>query len=321
MEDVHQLRVFMAVAENLSFTRAAQALYLTQSAVSHQVAALEKELASPLFVRHGRTISLTPAGLVLAEHSRRVFGALREAELAVRQAARQDLGRLRVGASSTACQYIIPESLREFRECFPGYTLSIIPGDTPLVTEHLLDGSIDLGLIIRPERKVNLSYHDLMVDELGILVSPLHSWARAGKVDRRQLADQNMVLYSRTSETFRLVEKYFIRSGAPLRDWTELGSMEAIKELVKLNLGIGILAAWVAAREIREKTLVALPLGRRKLRRQWGVIHRKSRTLSLVELAFVQFAHVVANVDMVVQLPLSLHANFQQGIVCMCLDG
>ena len=293
MEDVHQLRVFMAVAENLSFTRAAQALYLTQSAVSHQVAALEKELASPLFVRHGRTISLTPAGLVLADHSRRVFGALREAELAVRQASRQDLGRLRVGASSTACQYIIPESLREFRECFPGYTLSIIPGDTPLVTEHLLDGSIDLGLIIRPERKVKLSYHDLMVDELGFLVSPLHPWARGGKVDRRQLADQNMVLYSRTSETFRLVEKYFIRSGAPLREWTELGSMEAIKELVKLGLGVGILAPWVAQKELVEGSLRAVPLGKRKLKRRWGILLRQDQPLTLAQETFIGLCRAV----------------------------
>src|ERR1700712_278478 len=101
MEDVHQLRVFAAVAENLSFTRAAQALFLTQSAVSHQVADLEHKLAVPLFLRHGRTISLTPAGQVLVEQSARVFAALRDAATAVRQAARQDLGRLRVGASST----------------------------------------------------------------------------------------------------------------------------------------------------------------------------------------------------------------------------
>ena len=294
MEDVHQLRVFMSVAENLSFTRAAQTLYLTQSAVSHQVAALEKELASPLFVRHGRTISLTPAGLVLAEHSRRVFGALRDAELAVRQAARQDLGRLRVGASSTACQYIIPESLREFRECFPGYSLSIIPGDTPLVTEHLLDGSIDLGLIIRPERKVKLNYHDLMVDELGFLVSPLHPWARGGKVDRRQLADQKMVLYSRTSETFRLVEKYFIRSGAPLRDWTELGSMEAIKELVKLGLGVSIVARWIALPEISQRSLVWLPLPGTKLKRSWAIAAAGGRELSIAEQTFIGLCQTVA---------------------------
>src|SRR5688572_12101007 len=111
MEDVHQLRVFLAVAENLSFTRAAEALLLTQSAVSHQVAALERSLATSLFERRGRSVALTPAGRVLVDRSRRVFAALGEAEAAVRAAATPGLGRLRIGASSTACQYLIPESL------------------------------------------------------------------------------------------------------------------------------------------------------------------------------------------------------------------
>jgi DNA-binding transcriptional LysR family regulator len=294
MEDVHQLRVFMAVAENLSFTRAAQALFLTQSAVSHQVADLEKKLATPLFVRHGRSISLTPAGTVLTEQAARVFASLRDAETAVRTAARQDLGRLRVGASSTACQYIIPESLREFRECFPGYTMSIMPGDTPLVTEKLLDGSIDLGLLIRPDRKLKLSYHELMTDELGFLVSPLHPWARAGKVDRRGLPDQRMVLYSRASETFRLVEKYFLRSGAPLRDWTELGSMEAIKELVKLGLGVSIIAKWIALPEISQRSLVWLPLPGMKLKRVWCIASTGGRELSIAEQTFIGLCQTVA---------------------------
>lgn len=294
MEDVHQLRVFLAVAENLSFTRAAQTLFLTQSAVSHQVADLERRLAAPLFVRHGRTISLTPAGRTLAEHARRVFAALRDAEVAVRQANRQDLGRLRIGASSTACQHIIPESLREFRECFPGYTMSIIPGDTPAVTDHLLDGSIDLGLIIRPERKIKLAYHELMRDELGFLVSPLHPWAKTGKVDRRHLGDQPMVLYSRNSETFRMIERYFLRAGAPLRDWTELGSMEAIKELVKLGLGVSVVARWIALPELAQRSLVWLPLPGAKLERTWCIAASPGRELGVAEQTFVGLCQTVA---------------------------
>src|SRR6476659_4047351 len=102
MEDVHQLKVFLAVAENLSFTRAAETLFLTQSAVSHQVAALERSLDTPLFDRRGRAVTVTPAGRVLADRARRVFAALDEAEFAVRSAAKPGLGRLRIGASSTA---------------------------------------------------------------------------------------------------------------------------------------------------------------------------------------------------------------------------
>src|SRR5204862_3285249 len=100
MEDVHQLKSFLAVAENLSFTRAAETLFLTQSAVSHQIADLERELGVELFIRHGRTIELTPAARVLAERARRLFADLRDARLAVAAAAKPDQGRLRIGASA-----------------------------------------------------------------------------------------------------------------------------------------------------------------------------------------------------------------------------
>src|SRR6476620_5837915 len=201
MDDVHALRVFCAVAQNLSFTRAAETLFLTQSAVSHQVAALEKELGAPLFERRGRTVALTPAGNALNDRAQRVFSALEEAADAVKLAAQPGLGRLRIGASPTACQYLVPESLREFRECFPSYRLSITPGDSPLVAERVLDGSIDLGILIKPEQRLKLAYVDLFEDELGFVVSALHPWAKAGRVDRKDLARQRMVFYSRNSTT------------------------------------------------------------------------------------------------------------------------
>src|SRR5579875_1636319 len=165
MEDVHQLKVFLAVAEQLSFTRAAEGLYLTQSAVSHQIAKLERQLGAALLSRQGRNVTLTAIGRELVPHARRVFAALADAEAAVRRAARPDAGHLRVGATSTACQYLIPEALREFRECYPGFTLSILPADSPALAERLLEGAIDLAVMVRPDRRGQrrqpLVFHDL----------------------------------------------------------------------------------------------------------------------------------------------------------------
>lgn len=291
MEDVHQLKVFLAVAENLSFTRAAETLFLTQSAVSHQVAALERKLNTPLFARHGRSVTLTSAGLVLVERSRRVFAALEEAEAAVRAAAKPGHGRLRIGASSTACQYLVPEPLREFRECFPDYALSILPGDSPAVAERLVEGSIDLGILVRPEQRLKLAYFDLFEDELGFVVNPLHPWARRGRVDRRELADQRLVLYSRHSATYRLLERYYLRMKVPtpssLRDSIELGSMEAIKELVKLGLGVTVMARWITRPEVAHGALCWLPMPGPRIRRQWCIAAALGRELSPAEQTFV----------------------------------
>ncbi len=236
MEDVHHLRVFLAVAESLSFTRAAEHLFLTQSAVSHQIARLEREIGASLFDRRGKSISVTPSGHALVPHARRIFAAMDEASIAVRQTVRPDLGRLRIGASPSACQYIIPEALREFRESFPNYSLSIVPADSPAVIQQLLDESIDLGLAIRPDRQKRLHFHNLFIDELGFVVSPLHPWAKTAKVDRRELRDQRMVLYSRNSATFRVVDRYLTKMGA-LRDWIELGETGASKNPDQAGFG------------------------------------------------------------------------------------
>ena len=294
MENVHQLKVFLAVADTLSFTRAAERVFLTQSAVSHQMANLERELGCQLVERRGRSIGLTPAGRALAQHARRVFATIEEATIAARQAAQPGLGRLRIGASSTACQYIIPEALREFRESFPGYTLSIIPGDSPSLLEHLLAGTIDLALMIRSERQRKIQYHALFQDELRLMVSPLHPWAKAGRADRRQFADQQMVLYSRTSTTSRMVERYFGKIQAPLRDWIELGDFGAIKELVKLGLGISVSAEWVARPEINDGSLVLLPLPAGRLRRTWCIASPAGRKLSVAEQTFIGLCQAVA---------------------------
>jgi DNA-binding transcriptional LysR family regulator len=254
------------------------------------VAALERELGAALFERRGRTVALTPAGNVLLDRSKRVFAALDEATDAVRQAAQPGQGRLRIGASPTACQYLVPESLREFRECFPSYLLSITPGDSPVVAERVLDGSIDLGIMIRPEQRERgnrLIYHELFDDVLGFLVAPLHPWAREGRVDRRQIEEQRMVLYSRKSATYRAVERWFLKMKTPLRDPIELGSMEAIKELVKLGLGISVMAPWVARPELNQGSLVWLPLPGGRVSRQWCVAAQAGKTLSLAEQTFI----------------------------------
>lgn len=283
MEDVHQLRIFRAVAQRLSFTRAAEALYLTQSAVSHAIAALEHDLGVMLFERQGRTVRLTEAGRVLAEQAGRVFAALDEAEHRVKQAARPELGKLRIGVSPAACQYLLPESIREFRECYPAYSLAIEVADSPRMAELLDTSAIDLAVMIRAERSQRMTFHELFRDELGMIVSPLHPLAKAGKMDRTSLRNQHFILYAKTSTTFHLVERHLSKLGAPLQNYLELGSMEAIKEIVKLGMGVSIVAKWIARQELRDGSLIWIPLPGQKLTRAWSLAHSAGRRLTIAE--------------------------------------
>jgi DNA-binding transcriptional LysR family regulator len=151
-----------------------------------------------------------------------------------------------------------------------------------------LRNEIDLALALEPDNESQLEFHPLFTDELQFIVSPEHSWAQSGQVRRAEIALQNYILYSKQSVTFRLIADYFRNDGIDLNTVIELGNMEGIKELVKLELGISIAAPWIARREIAEGTLASLPLGRRKLERLWGLVHRRGKRLDLAEATFVQ---------------------------------
>jgi len=119
------------------------------------------------------------------------------------------------------------------------------------------------------------------------LVGATHSWASNRQVVRAEIPKQNYVLYNKGSYTFRLIEQYFREENMVLNTVIELGSMDAIKELVKLGLGASIIAPWIAARELQEKSVVTLPLGKRKLTRVWGIAHWRNRRLTMTEETFV----------------------------------
>ena len=176
--------------------------------------------------------------------------------------------------------------LREFKESFPEHTITLEAGDTPELVVALLHQRIDLALSLASSEP-QLEFHPLFTDELHFIVAALHPWAKAGRVERLDIPRQNYILYNKRSITFRLIEDYFRREQMVLNTVIEVGSMEATKELVKLGIGASILAPWIAKKEIEEGSLVALPLGRKKLQRRWGILHWRGKRLTLAEETFI----------------------------------
>lgn len=285
--DSRQLRAFAALARTGSFTLAAKELFLSQSAVSHSMKALETDVSCRLFDRVGKKVLLTQAGESLLHHTEKILQEMAAARAGLEQLGKWGVGRLRIGASPTACQYILPAVLREFKESFPKCRIAIVPGDTLEAIESVRENRIDLAITLQPRNEDQFEFHPLFSDELAFIVGAMHPWAKDGHVVRNEIPKQSYVLYNKTSYTFRMVRDYFNQEDMVLNTVIELGSMEAIKELVKLGLGVGILSPWIAQKEIQEKSLVALPLGRRKMKRNWGVIHWRGRRLSLAEETFL----------------------------------
>ena len=181
--------------------------------------------------------------------------------------------------SPTACQYILPNVLREFKESFPQCVIHIEPGDTPVALELLHNHRIDLALALEPRNLGPLEFRPLFRDQLQFLVSSLHDWAKNRRVERGNIVDQRFILYNRTSYMADLIETYFRNEGIVLPTFIELGNMEAIKELVKLGLGISLLPLWSVSEDARRGSLCILRLANRQLFSVTGVLYRKSAYL------------------------------------------
>ncbi len=291
--DSRQLRAFWVLAQTGSFTAAAGHLSLTQSAVSHSIRALEQDIGCLLLDRLGKKVTPTEAGEALLARAERILREMGKVREEIGRLGKWGQAHLSLGASTTACQHLIPAVLREFRESYPECAITIQPGGGPTLIEMVRNERIDLAVSLRPRREARLEFRPLFVDELQFVVNPLHPWARKGKVERDEIGRQNFVLHEPSSFTYQAIDRYFAAEGISLKTSIALESTEAIKELVKAGLGISILASWIAQKELAERSLAALPLGRRKLRRHWGIVFRKARRLSLAEETFVGLCKAV----------------------------
>lgn len=282
-----QLVAFAALARCQSFTRAAKELFLTQSAISHAIKALETEVGTRLVDRAGRTVLLTQAGEQFLRHTEKILREMDAARSGLEALARWGHGRLRVGASTTACQYLLPTVLREFKQRFPKAEITIEPGDHADQVELLQSNRVDLAIMLQPERRGEFEFVPLFDDELRLLTSPQHSWVQQGRKTRGPLEGETLVLYNKSSYTFRLVSDYFRDEREPIGHFIELGSMDAIKELVKIGVGVGVVAPWIARAELASGALMSFPLGRKRLRRTWGIAHLRGRRLPLCDETFI----------------------------------
>ena len=284
--DSRQVRAFAILAGCGSFSRTARELHLTQSAVSHAIKTLEGQLGCRLFHRQGRTVHLTHHGREFLPHAETILRTMQQARSALGALDRTPRGRLRIGCTAAASQFILPAVFREFKESFPLYDLKVVPGETPDTVERLLRDEIDVAVSLRPPEASRLECHPVFEDELVFLASPLHPWTERSP-RARDAADQTLIVSSRNSLTFAMVHEHFLRLGVRLASVIELGSTEAMKELAKLGLGVAVAARWTARAELQAGQLVALALPRGRIRRHWVAATLRGRPLSLAERTFL----------------------------------
>ncbi|MCF3649507.1 LysR family transcriptional regulator [Synoicihabitans lomoniglobus] len=285
--DSRQLLAFATLARHGSFTSAAKELFLTQSAVSHAIKSLETELGVRVFDRIGKKAHLTLAGERLLVHADRILREMQDARSGIEELQNWGQSRLRIGASTTACQYLLPSVLREFKQSFPECVIRVEPADSPEMGEALRANEIDLALMLRPPNREDIEFRPLFNDTLELYVAPSHPWVKRKDLTTEERSATTFILYNKGTYTYRMVTEYLRAAGVTMHNPIEMGSMEAAKELVKIGLGVGVFARWVAQKELREGSLVALPIGDEPLSREWGFGHLRGRQLGLAEETFL----------------------------------
>lgn len=285
--DLRQLRAFVAVVEEGSFTLAARRIFVTQSAVSHSLRTLEEQLSCRLLDRTGKRVAVTAEGEVLLRRCKRVIFELEQASRDLDGLRRWGQTRIRIGAPHSLCHFLIPSVLREFRDCFPRCEPIIEAGDTTVLLDRLAGADLDLVVGLKPRGKGDEGYRPMFKDRLAFVVSPFHPWAIDSSTVLSSINDHQFIIYAKATETYRLIEAWLEQKGSQGKKPLVLGDMQAIKEMAKLGIGVGIVAPWVAAREIEDGSLKVVTIEEPGIEREWGVFHSPKREPSLVEEAFI----------------------------------
>lgn len=249
-----RLVVFRAVAEQRSFRKAAEELYLTQPAVSLQVKALENDLGVQLFDRSATSAQLTAAGTILLDYSRRVQKLLAHAEAKIAALSGNHAGQLTLGASTTIAQYVLPRMLGEFCAKNPRVLPALISSNTEGIVEAVREGRVALGLIEGPPRSREVQTEPFLRDELLLIAPAAHEWAELRSITCGDLAGAPLLMRERGSGSRRIVEIALERHGIKRRALhivMELDSTEAIKSAVEAGLGVGFISRWAIAKDLR----------------------------------------------------------------------
>jgi DNA-binding transcriptional LysR family regulator len=287
-----RLQVFHAVAKHLSFTKAADALFMTQPAVTFQVRQLEEHFNTRLFDRaHGR-ITLTPAGATALEYAERILALSGELDSRLKDMSGQVTGPLLIGASTTIADFLLPNILGQFKAAYPGVAPRLFVGNSESVQDRVGERALDIGFIEGDTPLSSLASESLCEDELQVVCAPGHALAMHRSVAATALLEHAYLSRELGSGTREVTDHYLEKAGfAPnaLNVVMEASSPEALKGLVAAGMGFAIMSRVSVTKEVSLGQLVLIPLSP-PLKRLLTVVYPKERIQGGIVKTFVQFA-------------------------------
>jgi DNA-binding transcriptional LysR family regulator len=282
------MRVFAAVARNLSFTRAARELHLTQPAISQQVKLLEEDIGMPLFEQIGRKVHLAPAGVELLRYTEQAMELLRQASESLAAMRGLKRGVLKLGAVSTA-KYFAPSLLSAFTPAYPEVTIKFEVGNREEIIQQLAANEIDMVIMGRPPRELETVAEPFAKHPLVIIASPTHPLASKRRIRLSQLATEYFLIREEGSGTRASMERVFGEREVPFRVSMEVSSNETIKQAVMANMGLSFISSHTVGLELAAGKLVILDVVGLPIVRDWYVIHLRDKVLAPIPAAFRAF--------------------------------
>ncbi|MBP0595645.1 LysR family transcriptional regulator [Paraburkholderia sp. LEh10] len=285
---LRQIRVFVAVAHHLSFSRAADMLSLTPPAVTMQIRELETQIGLPLFDREGRNVSLTITGEYFLVYARKVLATLKDAEDMVAHFKKVETGRLVIGMVSTA-QYFVPPLLGRFCQDHPGVEVSLSVGNRQTLVEQLQRNEVDLAVMGRPSSEMATRAEPFAVHPHVFVAAPDHPLVRLGHAPAQALAGYNFIVREPGSGTRAVLEEYWKRHGLTPHITMEMSGNETIKQAVMANMGISLLSLHTLGLELSNERIAIIDVEGAPVLRRWHMVNLLSKVLSPPAEAFRYF--------------------------------
>ena len=271
--EISQLRTFRVVAETLNFTRAAERLHLTQSAVSHQIKALETDLGEPLFIRAKGGVRLSASGKAALRHVERILDAVDALRDRMAGSERPPTGRVRAAAATQAFVHLFVPLFEAFMRAHPGVEVSFrTTVSTDQTLADLLNGTIDVGVASLPVYSPNLQVTDLFEDELMVVVGHAHPLASRTEVEVDEIRDQRFILLERGASIRRSTDQFFNKVAITPALALESNDTYFIKLMVERGIGISLLPAWSVRDEVAWGWLARMRIAGHRLRRFVGIV-------------------------------------------------
>ncbi|MGD8833936.1 MAG: selenium metabolism-associated LysR family transcriptional regulator [Desulfobacteraceae bacterium] len=296
--DLWQLQIFCKVIELKSFSKAGQAVHISQPTVSSHIKDLEEHFSTQLLDRMSRQVFPTKAGELLYDYAHRLIALRNKTEAAMAELTGQIRGRITIGGSTIPGGYLLPQVIGIFSNAFPEVRISMVVGDTSEILDKTISGHIEVSVVGALAKEKILTQSALVDDEMGLVVPRGHKWAKRKRIKLQELIEEPLIIREPGSGTLKSLESALQKKKITIGDLNiiaEMGSTEAVRQAIKCKVGISILSAIAVSEECRSGQLKVLKIEELDLKRHFYLTTHRQRSPSPLCRAFIDF--ITRNID------------------------